>query len=422
MNYGPQLLLVGAVAAVGVLHTIVPDHWVPITLIARQRGWSKAETAGASLVAGTGHVLSTLLIALVVWFAGVAVAERFGQVIDTASSLALIAFGGWIAVTAWRQLHAAGGHGHSHRHHFPHLPGHDHGAHEHIHGPELQRISTDDGILELSIFEAEGSPRFRATGPKADMISVETQREDGARQRFLFANHGSYWESLDEIPEPHQFAVTVMINHVGRLQSYTTQFTEHGHSHVHHGGHSHHGHHDHHDSGDDDDDGALGDMRMSAYEFEPASDPLYAPLRGDTATLSRHVHLHRHGGTPHVHWHDHAPVTFHPVTAEIEAQPPIHDHRHKMTARTALLVILGSSPMVEGIPAFFAAGKYGVGLISLMAFFFAFSTIATYVLLCVYSTAGLQRVRLGAFERYGEVLSGAFIALLGLTFWFWPVL
>jgi hypothetical protein len=50
------------------------------------------------------------------------------------------------------------------------------------------------------------------------------------------------------------------------------------------------------------------------------------------------------------------------------------------------------------------------------------STIATYVLLCVYSTAGLQRVRLGALEPYGEVLSGAFIALVGLVFWIWPVL
>ena len=34
------LFLVAAVAGVGVLHTIVPDHWVPIALIARQRGWS----------------------------------------------------------------------------------------------------------------------------------------------------------------------------------------------------------------------------------------------------------------------------------------------------------------------------------------------------------------------------------------------
>jgi hypothetical protein len=35
---------------------------------------------------------------------------------------------------------------------------------------------------------------------------------------------------------------------------------------------------------------------------------------------------------------------------------------------------------------------------------------------------GLKRVRLGPFERDGEVLSGAFIALVGLAFWIWPVL
>ena len=53
---------------------------------------------------------------------------------------------------------------------------------------------------------------------------------------------------------------------------------------------------------------------------------------------------------------------------------------------------------------------------------FAASTIATYVLLCVSSTAGLQRVRLGAVERYGEVLSGALIMIVGVAFWLWPVL
>jgi hypothetical protein len=100
----------------------------------------------------------------------------------------------------------------------------------------------------------------------------------------------------------------------------------------------------------------------------------------------------------------------------------VHEHKHKTTARTAMLLILGSSPMVEGIPAFFAAGKYGAGVISAMAVVFAASTIATYVALCVASTEGLQRLHLGAFERYGEVLSGAFIALVGVAFWLWPVL
>jgi hypothetical protein len=139
--------------------------------------------------------------------------------------------------------------------------------------------------------------------------------------------------------------------------------------------------------------------------------------------LTRHVRAHRHGrGSVHAHWHDHTPASSHSITAEIETTPLAHEHRHRTTARTALLLIPDSSPMIEGIPAFFAAGKYGIGLIAVMAVAFALSTILTYVLLCVYSTAGLQRVRLGAFERFGEVLSGAFIALVGLAFWIWPVL
>jgi len=85
-------LLIVSVAVVGVPHTIVPDHWAPITLIVRQRGWSKGETACAALQAGIGHVVSTLIIASVIWFAGVAVAARFGHFIDTAASVALVAF------------------------------------------------------------------------------------------------------------------------------------------------------------------------------------------------------------------------------------------------------------------------------------------------------------------------------------------
>ena len=107
--------------------------------------------------------------------------------------------------------------------------------------------------------------------------------------------------------------------------------------------------------------------------------------------------------------------------AEIGSPLPLHEHSHRTPARTALLLIFGSSPMVEGIPAFFAASRHGLGLIIAMATVFGASTIAAYVLLCVYSTAGSQRVRFGAVERYGEVLSGAFIAMVGLIFWTFPV-
>jgi hypothetical protein len=225
----PEVLLVAAVAAVGVLHTLVPDHWVPIALIARQRDWSRRETAGAALRAGTGHVVSTLAIGLVVWIAGMAVATRFGHAVSLLSSIALIAFGGWIAISSWIELHADGRHGHSH-------------APDHV--------------------------------------------------------------------------------------------------------------------------------------------------------------------------HDHADAT----------TPASANAPRKDSSRTALLLILGSSPMVEGIPAFFAAVKYGPALLAVMAVVFAISTIATYVTLCVTSTAGLQRVHFGPLERYGEVLSGTFIVLVGAIFLAFPAL
>jgi ABC-type nickel/cobalt efflux system permease component RcnA len=138
----------------------------------------------------------------------------------------------------------------------------------------------------------------------------------------------------------------------------------------------------------------------------------------------REIRAEAHGGDHHHHDHDDADEHGH-----VHEHGHAHGHHHhqhppsdRPGSRTALLLILGSSPMIEGIPAFFAAGRYGAPLIVVMSLVFAASTIATYVILCVGSHAGLQRVALGPLERYGEVLSGAFIAAVGVVFWVWPVL
>jgi hypothetical protein len=69
----------------------------------------------------------------------------------------------------------------------------------------------------------------------------------------------------------------------------------------------------------------------------------------------------------------------------------------------------------------FAASRYGGSLVALMAVVFAASTIVTYVALSCLSAASMQRVSLGPIERYGEIISGVFIALVGVVFWAWPV-
>ena len=241
MIFGTQsALLCLAVLLVGVLHTMVPDHWAPIALLARRHGWSAMRTARTAAIAGTGHTVSTLLIAIIVWGAGAVFAQHFGRALSLTSSVALIGFGAWIALSSWREIkREAHGHGHS---------------------------------------------------------------------------------------------------------------------------------------------------------------------------LLRHIHTHRHSdGLEHRHLHEH------------HEEEEGHEHRHGTSGRLALLLILGSSPMIEGIPAFFAAGRYGIGLLAVMAVLFAASTIATYVVLCVASAGGMQRLNLGRFEQYGEVLSGAFIAALGAVFLIWPL-
>ena len=283
MFNGPELVLIAAVAGVGVFHTLVPDHWAPIALLARQRGWSAAETARAALQAGSGHIATTLLFGLGVWLVGAAAAESFGKWVDIAAGVALVVFGAWIAIGAWREVRGSHAHGHSH----------GHGAGEH--------------------------------------------------------------------------------------------------------------HHHHQDS---------GGHGVHGWEH----DALYAPARGMSVT-ERHIHAHRHGrGPAHSHWHDHDAIGAHRLSAELTLSPPIHAHRHRTTGRTALLLVLGSSPMVEGIPAFLGAARYGFGLIVVMSVAFAAATIGTYVLLSVYAATSLQKIKLGPVERYGEVISGLFIAAIGLIF------
>jgi hypothetical protein len=234
-------LLIATVAVVGVLHTLVPDHWAPIVVLGRQQGWSVSRTARAAAVAGVGHVTTTLLLGGLLWGVGAALAVRYAHDVSIAAALALLGFGLWIAYGGWHELRAGRNHGHSH----------------------------------------------------------------------------------------------------------------------------------------------MG-----------------------------HAHVHRHADAmQHVHWHEHHAEDWHAVEGEAAV---VHEHDHAVAGRTALLLILGSSPMVEGIPAFLAASTYGITLLGIMAIVFAASTIVTYVGVSVAGIAGLQRISLGPLERYGEVASGVFVALVGV--------
>ena len=111
--------------------------------------------------------------------------------------------------SAW--LLSGGGHdGHSH--------GHAGGHEGHGHEAESRRIDSAQGALRLEVFEDGVPPRFRLRADAGDCMQslprvamVETVRPDGTRQGFEFANRGTYAESIDEIPEPHDFIVRLRL-------------------------------------------------------------------------------------------------------------------------------------------------------------------------------------------------------------------
>jgi hypothetical protein len=112
--------LAATAAAVGALHSIAPDHWVPFTAVARARGWSPARTARVTLLCGFGHVSVSVVLGLLALALGREVLEAFGARLESVAGILLIGFG--LVYGLWGLRRAAGErlHGHSHSH-FDHV-------------------------------------------------------------------------------------------------------------------------------------------------------------------------------------------------------------------------------------------------------------------------------------------------------------
>lgn len=183
-------------------------------------------------LAGFSSAIILAMIALLIGYE--AITRLFDPVpIDFAVAIPIGVLGLLVNVaSAW--LLSGGDHGHRHGH------GHDAGG-AHDHGDKVRRIDTGHGFLLLEVFEEGVPPRFRvrfegAQGampvpvPGGQSVTVETLRPDGTHQTFAFANRGAYLESVDEIPEPHEFTAKVSLGHAGHIHDHEVAFQEHDHA------------------------------------------------------------------------------------------------------------------------------------------------------------------------------------------------
>ena len=111
---GPALLAAAAGVAFG--HAILPDHWVPLSVLGRTRRYPLAKVARLSSLAGVAHVIVSMVLGAVIVAVGLQFRSTVESAQDTVIGIVLIVTGIGFAV-----LELAG-HGHTHDHDH----GHDH--------------------------------------------------------------------------------------------------------------------------------------------------------------------------------------------------------------------------------------------------------------------------------------------------------
>jgi cation diffusion facilitator family transporter len=172
-------------------------------------------------LAGFTSAIILAMIALLIAYEAVSrlfapVAIHFGEAIPIAClGLAVNIASAWLLSGGDHHHH---GHAHGHGHDDAHDHGHDH--------DESRAIATPAGDVILEIFEEGVPPRFRlraAAALAAATTSIETLRPGGARQVFVLRDRGGYLESLETIPEPHEFTAQLRLGGV----VYPVTFAEH---------------------------------------------------------------------------------------------------------------------------------------------------------------------------------------------------
>lgn len=106
-------LLLGTLT-IAALHALIPSHWLAFALVGRAQRWSLRRTLRVTLLAGTGHILMTTALGLLVSAAGKTLWRSIPPVAEHAvTALLLIALGLYFIVP---NLRGRGGCHHHHEH------------------------------------------------------------------------------------------------------------------------------------------------------------------------------------------------------------------------------------------------------------------------------------------------------------------
>jgi len=94
----------------GLIHPLVPNHWIPLIAISKTEKWTTRESVLATLLTGFSHTISTIIIGIVVGFVGIKLSENYSYITRVAAPVVLLSIGLIYIALDFRSKH--------HHHHF----------------------------------------------------------------------------------------------------------------------------------------------------------------------------------------------------------------------------------------------------------------------------------------------------------------
>ena len=304
-NAGLWTLIV-ATFTLATTHTVSPDHWFPFVMVGRANNWKTAWVLMLALIAGIGHVGTSVGIGLMGVFAETGTSKSVAEFLESATPMLLMIFGfGYAGYALYKQWT---------------------GEALHVHG--IRFVNRWLGINE-QVYELPENPEEDTSIPVFTRIGL--------------------WL--------HKKGLIADVAHDDHMHSF------------------------------------------------------------DATEEEDHEHVHEHGTLVHEHPH------FHKVKGIDGA---VHEHGELTEEQSAfdlkdkkagwgLVAILGLTPCIALLPLCFASVKYGTMAVILVNVSFTVGTLGTILIFTWLGYLGLSWIKLDFFEKYGDVIAGAIIGLLGLA-------
>ncbi len=77
----------------GSIHALIPNHWIPLIAISKTEKWTNKEALFVTFITGFSHTISTIIIGIIVGFAGIKLSESYSYITKVAAPIILLSIG-----------------------------------------------------------------------------------------------------------------------------------------------------------------------------------------------------------------------------------------------------------------------------------------------------------------------------------------